>query len=129
MLSITKLASILQPFAESGEGGPPTPGFALRVAPERVRPGRSYSVVFSGVSTEWLANPPSLSHSGVSGLTVGSPNVIDDVTFAVSLTTGSATGTISWIEATYSIQASQVVALSSPGFLLLPPARPRVRRR
>jgi hypothetical protein len=49
----------------------------------------------------------------VAGITTGSVIVDDDTHFHVDVTTGSATGTITWTDSRYGITATQTVGTAS----------------
>lgn len=109
-----------------GYGGV-TPSMAAR--PSRLRASTTTPVVFTGSGTSWLSSPPSLSGSGVAGVSAGAAEVTGDAEFVVPVTTGSATGTITWTEATYGLEATQVVGGTAVVQMLRPRPTPRRSRR
>jgi hypothetical protein len=100
---------------------------SMAVSPSKIRKSRTTLVTFTGSGTEWLSSSPILSNAGVSGLVVGSPSILNDTMFTVSVTTGESTGVITWTESQYGITVQQSVGSASAPIFLLQPGGPRRR--
>lgn len=70
----------------------------LHVSPSRVRPSHTITLTFTGSGTHWRTVAPSLSVSGLAGVTIGDITVLSDTLATADVTYGPARGIATWLE-------------------------------
>lgn len=120
-------SALLLEYDTGSGGGPVTP--SMYASPTRLKKNRVTLVSFVGAGTNWLSSPPSLSGSGVPGVSAGAATVQSSGSFVVTVTTGPNTGSVTWTDATSGASCAQPVEGGGSALPFVSRPRPRGRRR
>lgn len=72
----------------------------LSISPTIFFSGSIPTATFTGGGTRWNGNTPTITETGVGGVTVGPPSILSDTSLACLLTTGSLIGTATFMDST-----------------------------
>jgi hypothetical protein len=103
----TASPALTQPASVAYTSTPQT----LAVTPGALPASSTTPETFTGGGTFWLTSAPTFTPTGVAGVSIGTVTVDSNTQARANITTGTATGTITWTDSTTGATVTELVAL------------------